>query len=537
MRKCIKFVLPLFMAALPLISSAQTVVKTVKFGNVTFVGDYDKKAKQPSGKGSIQLDAKHSFEANFDGTNFTNLNYKSSIGYSSSDDYVHDVLGEKIIISDEVESFEIKNGSGYYTVEEGKFRSINVTGGTILVKYKEVKGITKTEKEFQITENCNLKITTRGISTADNAFEVTYQIHENDKINAHIGFEGDFYKDRVRYKIVDFDPFLNNNGEKIFLSHDCKHVEKVICPDGTERKLYNPNMPDFLEVFNPTANNMTLYSRPKEEILADIKKYVKNYDGLTISGTKEEGYTVKFPSGQLYYFKWDGNQTEIYYKRQFPDGEVMATFPPARRINPRCYKFYINKDNGSVWSTSFLKSPYNEVSEFWEGDCPSLMEYIKKYYKNVTFFDDKTRNVAGSIEDGIFYEAGQSPSEKKKAEEERESEKRREEYAKNSNAQKQSAYNAMIAKVGNANYNKLMNNQMPTGITIDQLDAYASYVNKYYEETEHAIRFKQISNTIWDITLVRNNNAVKYEDRVCYFNYYRIYLVNKRVSRFTVLRK
>lgn len=82
-----------------------------------------------------------------------------------------------------------------------------------------------------------------------------------------------------------------------------------------------------------------------------------------------------------------------------------------------------------------------------------------------------------------------------------------------------------------------MNNQMPTGITITQLNAYASYVNKYYEETEHAIRFKQISNTIWDITLVRNNNAVNYEDRVCYFNYYRIYLVNNRVSRFTVLRK
>ncbi len=100
---------------------------------------------------------------------------------------------------------------------------------------------------------------------------------------------------------------------------------------------------------------------------------------------------------------------------------------------------------------------------------------------------------------------------------------------------KKQAYNQMIATVGKANYDMLMANKMPKGISLKQLDAYAKYVNHYFEYTEHAIRFKQITDSSWDITLVRNNNAVKSEDRVCYFNNYRIYLVNGRVSSYRVL--
>lgn len=100
---------------------------------------------------------------------------------------------------------------------------------------------------------------------------------------------------------------------------------------------------------------------------------------------------------------------------------------------------------------------------------------------------------------------------------------------------KKQAYNQMIATVGKANFDMLMANKMPKGISLKQLDAYAKYVNYYYEETEHHIGFQQITDSSWDVTLVRSNNAEKPEDGVCYFNSYRIYVANGRVAAYTVL--
>lgn len=100
----------------------------------------------------------------------------------------------------------------------------------------------------------------------------------------------------------------------------------------------------------------------------------------------------------------------------------------------------------------------------------------------------------------------------------------------------ESAKRKTIATVGQSNFNMLMNNQMPKGITIAQLDAYATYIHTYYEETEYDIRFKQLNNTTWRITLGKSNNAAKYEDRVMSYCIYRINLVGGRVSSYTLLK-
>ncbi len=58
---------------------------------------------------------------------------------------------------------------------------------------------------------------------------------------------------------------------------------------------------------------------------------------------------------------------------------------------------------------------------------------------------------------------------------------------------KKESYDKMIKTVGKANYDKLMHNQIPIGISYDQLNAYANHVNKFYALSEHHIGFESIS--------------------------------------------
>lgn len=103
-------------------------------------------------------------------------------------------------------------------------------------------------------------------------------------------------------------------------------------------------------------------------------------------------------------------------------------------------------------------------------------------------------------------------------------------------AAKQAEYKAMIAKVGQSNYNMLFNNQMPKGVTLAQLNAYAAYIHKYYESTDHDIQLRQINSSTWSVTLAKTNGAAKYEDRYTSFDTYRIFLANGRVANYIVVR-
>lgn len=182
--------------------------------------------------------------------------------------------------------------------------------------------------------------------------------------------------------------------------------------------------------------------------------------------------------------------------------------------------FYVFNKKG-VESGLLKLSEYKDLYYMKDGKIQVLDHEQFRRYNSITEFPDLT-----------FEKFDQAKFDKERKEQEAAWEK--EEAAKK--AKKNADYKAMIAKVGQANYNKLMNNQMPTGITLTQLDTYASYIHKYYENTEHDIRFRQISSSIWVVTLAKTNGAANYEDRYVYFNSYRIYLTNGRVTNYVVVR-